>query len=113
MRKKITNLSIEKKQLSGIIMPPKVTLGFIITRYLPSLLQLEGIFARPLAHNVFTHFRYKLGLWPIPMTSLMGSVDSHIQSQAKPSQIRKISITITHDKFDAELFLLLLDSVIK
>ncbi|KAL6328179.1 hypothetical protein AAG906_034322 [Vitis piasezkii] len=66
----------------------KVASGVLITRFLPSSLQVADIFTKALPKTSFQVFRFKLGVHKLPLTSLRGvdkgnSNSSSIQSMPK------------------------------
>ena len=66
----------------------KVASGVLITRFLPSSLQVVDIFTKALPKTSFQVFRFKLGVHKLPLTSLRGadkgnSNSASIQSMPK------------------------------
>ncbi|KAL5715327.1 hypothetical protein ACHQM5_017160 [Ranunculus cassubicifolius] len=53
----------------------KVALGSLVTRYVPTGNQVADVFTKPLSHSQFCTLRTKLGLWPLPQTSLRGHIE--------------------------------------
>lgn len=51
----------------------KVARGVLITRFLPSSLQVADIFTKALPKTSFQFFRFKLGVHKLPLTSLRGA----------------------------------------
>ncbi|RVW77775.1 Retrovirus-related Pol polyprotein from transposon RE2 [Vitis vinifera] len=51
----------------------KVARGVLITRFLPSSLQVADIFTKALPKTSFQFFRFKLGVHKLPLTSLRGT----------------------------------------
>ena len=55
----------------------KVALGTLITRFVPSSLQLADLLTMPLSRAVFYALKTKLGLWNAPTPSLKGGLKKH------------------------------------
>ena len=50
----------------------KVALGSLLTRFVPSSLQIADLFTKLLSRVVFDGLKTKLGLWDTPTPSLKG-----------------------------------------
>ena len=58
----------------------KVALGTLITRFVPSSLQLADLLTMPLSCAVFYALKTKLGLWNAPTPSLKRGKEAPIQT---------------------------------
>jgi hypothetical protein len=65
-----------------ILVREKVVVGALVTRFIPSHLQLVDIFNKALPKASFHGLQIKLGVVPLPPSSLRGSAKS-IKSLAK------------------------------
>jgi hypothetical protein len=54
----------------------KVALGSLLTRFVPSSLQIADLFTKPLSRAVFDGLKTKLGLWDTPTPSLKGDKEA-------------------------------------
>ena len=82
----------------------KVADGDLITKFIPSKLQIADVFTKPLSKHSFKDFRIKLGVHPLPLTNLRGPDNSlingtthdkeHVEEiiQSKKQQSNNLSI---------------------
>lgn len=64
----------------------KVAFGSLITRFVPSSVQVVDIFTKLLPYDLFISFRNKLGLWSIPTSGLRGSIEPNFQDREREDQ---------------------------
>ena len=74
----------------------KVADGALVTKFVPSSLQIADVFTRALSKAMFRNFRYKLGVHQMSLASLRGDVKQADQDYQKESHQRSSQQRVYH-----------------